>query len=97
MIKVMGFVLHAMLVINLTETEDASRDKLQLETLTAKHSRMEFVLNALKELFSICLEYASQLILHAKLLMKQMEDVLLVILDSNYLNRENVFRVQHLK
>ena len=59
MIKVMDFVLHAMLAMNLTETEDASRNKLQLETLTAKYSKMEFVLNALKELFSICLEHAS--------------------------------------
>ena len=94
MIKVMAFVLHVMLVMNLMEEVDVFQVKLQLLILIAKHSKMEFVHNVQKEQSSILLEFVSQLILHAKHMMKEMDYVLHVILVSKYLLIENVCRVK---
>ena len=94
MMKEMDYVLHVMLVMNLTEEVDVSQVKLQLLIQTAKHSKMEFVPNVQKEQSSILLEFVSQLILHAKHMMKEMDYVLHVILVSKYLLIENVCRVK---
>ena len=94
MMKEMDYVLHVMLVMNLTEEVDVSQVKLQLLIQTAKHSKMEFVPNVQKEQSSILLEFVSQLILHAKHMMKEMDYVLHVILVSKYLLIENVWRVK---